>query len=292
MNKIIVGLGEALWDCLPQGRQFGGAPANFAYQASQYGWKGFAVSALGNDTLGDEAMQIIASKGLEHCMARIPYPTGTVQVSLNEAGVPSYLISEQVAWDYIPWTAELENLAQRARAASFGTLACRSAESRNTIFRFLDAMPKGSERVFDINLRQHYYDRAVIEQGLSRATMLKLNDEEIVVIARLFNLTGSVEEQCRALLQRWAPALHTVILTCGVNGSYVFTAAETSFQRTPRVEVADTVGAGDAFAACYVAHVLRGESVSVAHQRAVTASAYVCTQPGAMPEMPESITKV
>ncbi len=288
MNNTIIGLGEALWDCLPQGRQFGGAPANFAYQATQYGYRGVAVSAIGNDSLGDEVLQIVKSKGLERCMPRTAYPTGTVQITLDDKGVPAYLISEDVAWDHIPWTAEMEDLAKEARAACFGTLACRSDESRRTIFRFLDTMAEGSECVFDINLRQHYYDVTVIEQGLGRATMLKLNDEEIEVMARLFQLQGDMEAQCRELLRRW-PKLHTVILTCGVEGSYVFTETETSFQPTPRVEVADTVGAGDAFAACYVTQYLDGQPVGEAHRRAVTASAYVCTQPGAMPVMPKSI---
>lgn len=288
MNHIIVGLGEALWDCLPQGRQFGGAPANFAYQASQYGWRGFVVSAIGNDPLGDEVLQVISSKGLEHSTPRTSYPTGTVQITLDGAGVPAYHICENVAWDHIPWTAELEQLAGQTRAACFGTLACRSDESRTTIFRFLDTMPDTAERVFDINLRQHYYSEEVIVQGLERATLLKLNDEEIEVMSRFFHLEGNMEAQCRTLLQRWS-RLHTVILTCGVKGSYVFTRSEASFRPTPQVEVADTVGAGDAFAACYVAQILNGKPVGEAHRRAVEASAYVCTQQGAMPVMPKSI---
>ena len=285
MKDTIVGIGEALWDCLPEGRKLGGAPANFAYHVSQLGWRSTVVSAVGNDMLGDEILKTFGNKKLNSCLARVSQPTGTVKVTLSADGMPSYEICEDVAWDYIPWSNELTALASRSKAVCFGSLAQRSSVSRQTIMRFISAMDADTERIFDINLRQHFYNLEVIEESLRCATMFKLNDEEIVVVAELFGLEGSREEQCRQLLSRF-PQLRLVILTCGVNGSYVFSTEETSYQGTPRVMVADTVGAGDSFTATFVSQILRGATIHEAHRKAVDVSAYVCTQNGAMPKLP------
>lgn len=288
MKDIIVGMGEALWDCLPEGRKLGGAPANFAYHVGQFGWHTVVVSAIGNDPLGDEILERIEAVNLDHQIVRVPFPTGTVQVTLSGEGIPSYEICENVAWDNIPWTADLEALAHRTKAVCFGSLAQRSAESRNTILRFLGTMDQDTERIYDINLRQSFYSLEVIEESLRRATILKLNDEEIEVVKALLQLTGEPEEVCRQIIARYE-TVKMVIFTCGAIGSYVFTADETSYVDTPKVKVADTVGAGDSFTATFVAQYLKGKSINEAHRIAVQASAFVCTQNGAMPVFPREI---
>ena len=286
MKDTIVGIGEALWDCLPDGRKLGGAPANFAFHVGQFGWKSAVVSAVGNDALGDEILQVFDKVKLPCDIARTEQPTGTVQVTLSEDGIPSYEICENVAWDNIPWTDELSVIAGRTKAVCFGSLAQRSMASRNTIMRFIAAMDEDTERIFDINLRQHFYSLEVIEESLRCATMLKLNEEEIAVVSKLLGLfDGSLEEQCRQILMCY-PKLRIVILTCGAIGSYVFTADETSYIPTPKVVVADTVGAGDSFTATFVAQILAGKTIREAHSKAVAVSAYVCTQHGAMPVLP------
>lgn len=234
MKDIIVGMGEALWDCLPEGRKLGGAPANFAYHVGQFGWKTVVVSAIGNDALGDEILDRLADVNLEHKIVRVPYPTGTVQVTLSGEGIPAYEICENVAWDNIPWSDELEELAKRTKAVCFGSLAQRSAVSRNTILRFLGTMDADTERIYDINLRQSFYSLEVIEESLKRATILKLNDEEIEVVKALLQITGEPQDVCRQLIAKFE-SLRMVIVTCGAIGSYVFTADETSWVDTPRL---------------------------------------------------------
>lgn len=288
MKDIIVGMGEALWDCLPEGRKLGGAPANFAYHVGQFGWHTVVVSAIGNDTLGDEILERIEGVNLDHLITRVPFPTGTVQVTLSGDGIPAYEICENVAWDNIPWSEQLEALAHRAKAVCFGSLAQRSAESRNTILRFLGTMDADTERIYDINLRQNFYSLEVIEESLRRATILKLNDEEIEVVKALLQITGTPEEVCRQIIARYE-TVKMVIFTCGAIGSYVFTADETSYVETPKVKVADTVGAGDSFTATFVAQYLKGKAIADAHRIAVQASAFVCTQNGAMPVFPKEI---
>ena len=290
MKDIIVGMGEALWDCLPEGRKLGGAPANFAYHVGQFGWKTVVVSAIGNDALGDEILDRLADVNLEHKIVRVPYPTGTVQVTLSGEGIPAYEICENVAWDNIPWSDELEELAKRTKAVCFGSLAQRSAVSRNTILRFLGTMDADTERIYDINLRQSFYSLEVIEESLKRATILKLNDEEIEVVKALLQITGEPQEVCRQLIAKYE-SLRMVIVTCGAIGSYVFTADETSWVDTPKVEVADTVGAGDSFTATFCANILKGKPIKEAHKLAVQVSAFVCTQNGAMPVLPKEYTE-
>ncbi len=290
MKDIIVGMGEALWDCLPEGRKLGGAPANFAYHVGQFGWKTVVVSAIGNDALGDEILDRLADVNLEHKIVRVPYPTGTVQVTLSGEGIPAYEICENVAWDNIPWSDELEELAKRTKAVCFGSLAQRSAVSRNTILRFLGTMDADTERIYDINLRQSFYSLEVIEESLKRATILKLNDEEIEVVKALLQITGEPQDVCRQLIAKYE-SLRMVIVTCGAIGSYVFTADETSWVDTPKVEVADTVGAGDSFTATFCANILKGKPIKEAHKLAVQVSAFVCTQNGAMPVLPKEYTE-
>ena len=245
MNNIIVGMGEALWDVLPEGKKIGGAPANFAYHVSQFGFDSRVVSAVGNDELGDEIMEVFKEKQLKNQIERVDYPTGTVQVTLDDEGVPCYEIKEGVAMPDID----------------------------------------GQLKIFDINLRQDFYTKEVLRESFKRCNILKINDEELVTISRMFGYPGiDLQDKCWILLAKYN--LKMLILTCGINGSYVFTPGVVSFQETPKVPVADTVGAGDSFTAAFCASILNGKSVPEAHKLAVEVSAYVCTQSGAMPELP------
>ena len=265
MKDIVVGMGEALFDCLPEGKKIGGAPANFAYHVSQFGFKSCVVSAVGNDEDGDEIMLIFNQRNLNTLIERVPFPTGTVQVTLDEKGVPSYEIKKGVAWDNIPFTDELKELAHNARAVCFGSLAQRNAVSHDTIVKFLDEMPQDDDT-------------------------LKINDEELELVSRMFGFHAiSQADKCWILLAKYG--LKMLILTCGVDGSYVFTPGKVSFQPTPRVAVADTVGAGDSFTGAFTAAILAGKPVEEAHELAVAVSAFVCTQSGAMPVLPDELKK-
>ena len=211
-------------------------------------------------------------------------------MTLDAVGVPCYEIKEGVAWDNIPFTDELKRLALNTRAVCFGSLAQRSETSRITINRFLDTMPdaEGQLKIFDINLRQGFYTKEILCESMRRCNILKINDEELVTISRIFGYPGiDLQDKCWILLAKYN--LKMLILTCGTNGSYVFTPGVVSFQETPKVPVADTVGAGDSFTAAFTAAILSGKQVPDAHKLAVEVSAYVCTQSGAMPELPDAL---
>lgn len=288
MKRLVVGLGEVLWDMLPEGRKIGGAPVNFAYHAGQFGIDTMAVSSIGNDKLGEDTIAEMNGKHLNHIFPSVPYPTGSVQVKLDEKGVPAYDIKENVAWDNIPFTNEIESVARNCQAVCFGSLAQRNAVSRNTIRKFIESTPSGCIRIFDINLRQNFYTSNVIRDSLELCNILKINDEEIMLVSRMFNYDSSnIENVCRTIMEDFS--LEMVILTCGTKGSYIFTKGGVSFMPTPKVNVADTVGAGDSFTGSFCAAILRGLPVAEAHKKAVEVSAYVCTQNGAMPEIPESM---
>lgn len=286
-KQYVVGLGEILWDVLPEGKKLGGAPANFAYHAGQFlGMENtIAISALGDDKLAEETLDVLKEHNQNALLPRVPYPTGTVQVQLDDQGIPTYDIKENVAWDNIPFNAEIEEIARNCRAVCFGSLAQRNVVSRESIQKFLDATPKDCLKIFDINLRQQFYTKEVIKDSLTRCNVLKINDEELVLIGRMFDYPGlDIENKCWLILGKYN--LDMLVLTCGTNGSYVFTPGNMSFQETPKVEVADTVGAGDSFTGSFVASILQGKSVAEAHNIAVRVSAYVCTQNGAMPTVP------
>lgn len=291
MNEIVVGMGEALWDVLPEGKKIGGAPANFAYHVSQFGLPSCVVSAIGDDALGKEIIENFTSKGLDQLIAEVSYPTGTVQVEIDQTGIPLYDIKENVAWDNIPYTEHLDALAKRTKAVCFGSLAQRNVVSRETINHFLDTMPKDDDSliVFDVNLRQGFYNKEILCKSMQNCNILKINDEELITVSRMFGYPGiDLQDKCWILLGKYN--LKMLILTCGINGSYVFTPGNVSFQPTPKVEVTDTVGAGDSFTAAFIASILKGKSVTEAHTIAVKTSAFVCTQKGAMPILPPEYT--
>lgn len=286
MKNYVVGIGEALWDIFPGGKQLGGAPANFAYHVSQFGFHGLAVSAVGHDPLGAEMLEVFAAKGLDSLIAEVPFQTGYVDIEVDAEGIPQYIFADNTAWDNIPFAPELEEIACNTRVVCFGSLAQRGEVSRNTISRFLDKMPKSEETliVFDVNLRQDFYSAKIISSSLMRCNVLKINDEELPVVSRLLGYDNvDFRSACRRIMSDYG--LRLIILTCGVNGSYVFSADGESYIPTPQVEVVDTVGAGDSFTAAFIASLLSGKTISEAHEIAVKTSAYVCTQPGAMPKL-------
>ncbi len=280
MKKVIVGIGEILWDMLPSGKALGGAPANFAYHAMRLGEEGWAVSAVGDDALGREILDIVASKKLKNLIALSDKPTGTVEVELDSRGVPSYNIMEDVAWDNIPFTPEMEGLAKRADAVCYGSLVQRM-KSRESVLRFVRSMRPEALKVFDINLRQHYYDREILEESLKLADILKINDEEIRIVAGMFGLGDDDAAACRSLIADYG--LKLVILTRGAEGSEVVTADEVIPQAVGHVDVVDTVGAGDAFTAAFVVAYLRGDPLADAQRLATKTASYVCSRKGAMP---------
>ena len=280
-KKVIVGIGELLWDMLPSGKAIGGAPANFAYHAGRLGEEGWVVSAVGDDALGHEILDVLDEKRLHSLVSMVDKPTGTVQVSLDDAGVPTYTIVEDVAWDHIPFTPKMQDLASRADAVCFGSLVQRNG-SRASVLKFLEAVPASALKVFDINLRQHFYTPEILRKSLEIADVLKINDEEIVTLSEMFGLGSDPREACRKLIGQYS--LRFVLLTKGARGSEVISPDEVIPQGVGKVDVVDTVGAGDAFTAAFTVAYLRGDSLADAQKLAGEVTAYVCSHKGAMPE--------
>lgn len=286
MKDIIVGLGEILWDIFPQKKILGGAPANFAFSVSQLGYDGYVVSAVGDDMLGNNIIETLAQKNLKHLLEVTADPTGTVYVDLSKDGIPQYKITEHVAWDNIPFTNQMLDLAKTARAICFGTLAQRSRISQESINKFIAEANDDCTIICDINLRQHYYSKELVEHSISIADIVKLNEDELKIISAMYNLEHLKEDAiCQWLLEYHN--LEVLILTKGADGSYILTSEELSYIPTPNVEVVDTVGAGDAFTASFIASYLKRVPIRVAHQLAVDISAYTCTQEGAMSPIPK-----
>jgi len=288
--SIVVGLGEILWDLLPQGKQLGGAPANFAYHAQALGARGVPVSCIGDDELGREVLERLGDVGLGtgHIAVDAEHPTGTVSVELDDQGKPTYVIHENVAWDFIPYDTALDELAHRADAVCFGSLCQRSPVSRASIQRFLEATRPNCLRIYDINLRQHYYSRDIVDAMLRASNVLKLNDEELPVVAELLSLEGRDDRVLQDLRRRYD--LKLIVLTRGPEGSTLVTADQVvSDKTTEPVTVVDTVGAGDSFTAAVAMGLLTDEPLDKINKAANRLAAYVCTQKGAMPAVPSAL---
>lgn len=287
--KKVLAVGEVVWDVFPTGKRLGGAPVNFAYFAQALGAYGLPVTAIGTDALGDETLEALKLTGLDlSLLQRNDLPTSRVLVTTDAAGVPQYEIVEGVAWDAIACSSGTEAAFRDADVVCWGSLAQRSTASRESILRLLDAAPAGCLKVFDINLRQSFYSREVVEASLLRADILKLNEDELPVVASLFGICGSVSEVISSLLERFA--LREIIFTEGAVQSSVYDASGlVSLIPTPKVEVIDTVGAGDSFTAAYIMGRLSGFGVAAAHSKAVAVSAWTCTQSGAINPLPESL---
>lgn len=277
---IVVGIGELLWDMLPSGKKAGGAPINFVYHASCLGAEGYAISAVGDDEYGKEIVDELDKNHIQHLIEKVPYPTGTVQVELAD-GIPTYTINERVAWDHISPTSNAIDLAEKADAICFGTLAQRSRQSRETIQAILSFAPEDAYRLFDLNLRQHYYDKELIEESLYLANVLKVNDDEFKVLKDLFGLEGTEKDLALWFIEKYS--LRMLVLTAGASHSTIYTKEKVSHLPTPKVQVADTVGAGDAFSGALIISLLQGASLDEAHRFAVETAAFVCTREGAWP---------
>jgi len=289
-TPIVVGIGEILWDLLPDGRQMGGAPANFAFHARALGAASVIVSAVGDDPFGREILVQLRSRGLDLSgIATVSSaPTGTVTVALDAGGIPHYTIPEGVAWDVLPWTAGLGDIAARADAVCFGTLAQRSPVSRATIGSFLDATRPDCLRVLDLNLRQSYFSRELVLGLLERATVLKLNDDELAAVAGMLSLPGPETRVLAALLQAYP--LTVIALTKGPSGSRLFGRGSDIIHPGYPAETEDTVGAGDAFTATLVAGLLKEKSWEEIGERANRIAGYVCSQKGAWPDLPAELS--
>ena len=280
----IVGLGEILWDLFPGRKQLGGAPANFAYMTSLLGDQARIASRVGRDALGTGAIRVLKSLHLDtsHLQEDDLHPTGTVIVSLNPDGQPKYEITERVAWDFLQQTDDWENLARKADAVCFGSLAQRSAVSRETISAFLHCLRPGALRVFDVNLRQEFFTREILDQSARSADIMKCNHEEVVIVA---GLLGSHAEDLPASAQ-WLLQAYPLKLLCvtrGEQGSILFSSSGNHAHPGHRVKVVDTVGAGDAFTAGLLHHYLRGSSLETMNEAANQMGAWVASQCGATP---------
>jgi fructokinase len=287
----VVGLGEILWDLLPSGRQLGGAPANFAYCSYLLENRAIVASRVGSDDLGREVRNSLLRFGItdEFLQADPAHPTGTVRVEINREGQPKFEIMYPAAWDFLEWK-NWEGLAKSADAVCFGSLAQRSAASRDTIRKFLELTRPEALRIFDINLRQSFYSAEIVTSSLQRANIVKLNHEEQPVLANLLHITSSDEVSfCREVLDRFD--LQLVCVTRGGNGSLLVDRDDAYEHPGFRVAVKDTVGAGDAFTAGLVHERLRGSSLAAMNDTANRMGAWVASHAGAMPSAPEDGVK-
>ena len=273
----ILGIGEIVWDCLPGGRKLGGAPVNFSFYAQETGAESYPVSAVGNDELGAETLESCKSFGLCTDFIQVnAQDTSRVLVSVDDRGIPQYEIIENVAWDALACTPDVLSLAKSADCICWGSLAQRGVCSRNTIQALLDAAPDSCLKVFDINIRQHYYSPEVVVASLQRADVLKLNEDELPLVLQLTGCRDIAE-----VIDRFG--LEYLIYTCGAAFSEVYSKdGLLSHIDTPAVAVVDTVGAGDSFTAVFVTSLLQGSRIRECHEKAVRVSALVCTKPGAI----------
>jgi len=288
----VIGLGEVLWDMFPEGKQLGGAPANFAYITNLLGDCGIVASRIGKDPLGKEACLQLTKLSLQtsYIQTDDAHSTGTVKVQVDAQGQPSFAITEGVAWDFMAWTPEWEALAKRADAVCFGSLAQRSAVSRATIHKFLAAAKAKATLVFDVNLRQHFFSEEVMMESVKVADVIKVNHEELPRVAQLLGAPASDEVSSARWLRRNSE-LKLVCVTRGAKGSLLI--RENEFHEHPgfRIVVADTVGAGDAFTAGLIHHFLRGAPLAVMNEVANRLGAWVASQRGATPAPEEAQLK-
>jgi fructokinase len=289
---VIVGIGEVLWDVYPDATRFGGAPANFACHAAALGAEAWMASAVGVDDLGDRALAILKIAGVEcGTIARDrDYDTGQVLVTLDPSGRASYRFATDSAWDHLEWSVALESLALRCDAVCFGTLGQRSPTSRATIQRFVRTTPTGALRMFDVNLRQHFFDERIIDASLQIASAVKLNEEELPKLAELCRIDRSTpREVLRELMKRYD--LRLAALTCGAKGALLIAGDEESTCPAVPAKVVDTVGAGDAFTATLVPDLLRELPLAEINRHANAVASFVCSQAGAVTNLPDYLVQ-
>jgi fructokinase len=292
MNKKfkVIGIGEVLWDITPQGKVLGGAPANFTYHATKLGAEGNVISAVGKDDLGEEIIDNLTKYNLNKHIRTDGHPTSTVKISINDKGEPSFDIFKDVAWDYLRLTPEDITLVKQADAVCFGSLAQRNSISKNVILELIRNTPEKALKIFDVNLRQNYYSKEILEKSIQLSNIIKLNEEELRILSGIFGWEGDEHTICKQIIK--IPGIKLLAYTCGADGSYLYTNEDFSFMKSPLVNVIDTVGAGDAFTAGLAMGMLNRKNLYTCHCLAVEISAYVCTYCGAMPVYSDSINKL
>ncbi|UCG51784.1 MAG: carbohydrate kinase [Candidatus Latescibacterota bacterium] len=285
----VAGFGELLWDILPGGKQMGGAPGNFACHIGALGEEGVVISRVGDDSPGRELLARLDKLGVGHEYVTIDpaHPTGRSTVELDAKGVPSFLVHENVAWDFIEYTPRLADFARNVDAVYFGTLPQRSAVSGETVRLFLKNTRPSALRLFDANLRRPHFSRDVVEVSLETATAAKLNDAELDVLGDYFSLRGEAATQLRRLVDRFE--LKLAALTRGERGSLLVAGDRTAVHPGCPTRVADTVGAGDAFAATLVVGLLAGLDIDRINEQANRVASFVCSKPGATPALPREL---
>ncbi|QSH41959.1 PfkB family carbohydrate kinase [Lentisphaerota bacterium ZTH] len=290
-KNVIVGIGEILWDIFPEGKKLGGAPCNFAYHSSAQGAEGITVSAVGSDQNGDEIIAAVKARKLSaDYISRNSYPTGTVSVEVK-AGKPSYIIHQNTAWDNLQWTDSLHTLAAQADAVCFGSLAQRNSITAETIHKFLDAVQESCIKVFDVNLRQNFYTKAVLEKSLMHTDILKISDEELPAFAATLELdTPSEEDLFKQLFEEFN--LDMLVFTRGEKGCRCIcprTKTDDLIPASNPGKLLDTVGCGDSFTAAFTVGILRGLSPREAAGHAVKVAGFVSTCSGGTPEIPSEL---
>lgn len=291
-STIVVGLGEALWDCLRDSRCPGGAPANVAYHAGQFGHHGVVVSRVGEDSLGDQLVATLGDRGLDtrHIQRDPDHPTGTVTVDTARAGRPEYTIHENAAWDFISFDEKCAELMQRASAVCFGTLAQRSEASRETIRRCL-AAAGDALLVYDVNLRQSWYQRDWIEHSLRAARIVKLNIDEVITLDELLEI-GSADPARFGRTLQGRFGVESVYVTRAEDGCQIVAREEIVDVPGVKVQVADAVGAGDAFTAGLISAILWGWPPRAIATLANEVGALVAGRTGAMPPIRDELTEL
>jgi len=283
----IAGIGEILWDVLPGSEQLGGAPINFTYHVSALGAEALAISTIGNDNRGENALKELQKRGVDISYISVleQFDTGYVTARVDGKGIATYEFPDDVAWDHLAINPAAQQCAAELEAICFGTLAQRSDSARLTIQRYLGTTSENTVKVCDLNLRQNFYNREIIETSLNISTVLKLNDDELNFVSSLFLLNGAEYEQMESLRKHFD--LELVILTKGSNGSILITKDDISRHQGIATEVVDTIGAGDSFTAAVVTGLLRNKTLDEINEKANRLAAYVCGQPGAMPPVPQ-----
>jgi len=285
----LIGIGEILWDEFPEARQLGGAPANFAYHANQLGGEGITISRIGDDISGQDITALLDNKKITYLLSMDKdHPTGRVSVKTDNNGTPEYIIHENSAWDFLSFEPCFSEIAGNADVVCFGTLAQRNPVSAKTINTFIKATKNNCLKIFDVNLRQNYYSKAIISDLLELSNVLKLNNEELEVLRQMF-LNSSDETICLEKLCSMF-CLDYIVLTKGKKGSRIFMDKnQDSIYKSKPVKVVDSVGAGDSFTAAVALGILKGFSLGRINKIANLVASHVCSNKGATPVIPKRI---
>lgn len=286
------GIGELLWDVLPGSEELGGAPVNFAYHVNALGATGIPISTIGSDVRGERALRELQTKGVKTSAISFSnlYPTGFVDVHVDNAGVATYRFPDNVAWDYLSINNAARELHNDLDAVCFGSLAQRSDQSHQVIQTYLKGLKAGTLKIYDVNLRQNFYSLRVVDESLSQADIVKLNDEELSILTELLGIRSAEKSALETLLKRYS--LEMVILTRGSKGSLIMTGEELSEQQGAKIEVVDTIGAGDSFTAAVTIGYLQQRALADIHARANELAAFVCSSRGAMVRLPDRMVMI